>query len=74
VWVVEFFIFLTYFPYFEKNKRRLVRSPCCLCHPLIFFVFYAVHVISGESKQLVLSRISYSFGFWGLYLSGEEKI
>jgi hypothetical protein len=23
--------FLVYFPYFEKNESRLVRSPCCLC-------------------------------------------
>jgi hypothetical protein len=23
--------FLPYFPYFEKNKSRLMRSPCCLC-------------------------------------------
>jgi hypothetical protein len=23
--------FLVYFPYFEKNKRRLKISPCCLC-------------------------------------------
>jgi hypothetical protein len=22
---------LAYFPYFEKNKSRLMRSPCCLC-------------------------------------------
>jgi replication initiation and membrane attachment protein DnaB len=29
------FQFLAYFPYFEKIKR-LMRSPCCLCIPLIF--------------------------------------
>jgi hypothetical protein len=23
--------FIAYFPHFEKNKRRLVRSLCCLC-------------------------------------------
>jgi hypothetical protein len=23
--------FLIYFPYLKKNKRRLMRSPCCLC-------------------------------------------
>jgi hypothetical protein len=23
--------FLAYFPYFEKNKSRLMRSSCCVC-------------------------------------------
>jgi hypothetical protein len=58
----ERFIFLAYFPYFDKIKRRLMRQPCCLCiHlciPLNFFVFYAVHVISKERRWLILPRTS----------------
>jgi hypothetical protein len=37
---------------FEK-KKRLMRSPCCLCiAPPKFFVFYAVRGISKESRRL----------------------
>jgi hypothetical protein len=48
--------FLAYFPIL-KNKRRLMRSSCCLpVSPLIFLDLYAVRVISKESRQLVLPR------------------
>lgn len=37
-----------------------MKSPCCLSVflyiPFIFFVFVAVHVVSKESSQLVMSR------------------
>jgi hypothetical protein len=29
--------FLAYFAYFEKNKSKFMRSPCCLCSPPINF-------------------------------------
>jgi hypothetical protein len=35
-----------------KNKRRLMRSPCCLCMPPYFFVLYAVRIVS---KRLTIS-------------------
>jgi hypothetical protein len=36
-------------------RRRLVRSPCCLCVCVLHYFFYAVRVISRETKRLVLS-------------------
>jgi hypothetical protein len=39
-------------------RRRLMRSPCCLCIPSIFFAFYAVRVVSKENRRLVLPRTS----------------
>jgi hypothetical protein len=35
-----------------------MRSPYCLCPPLVFFVCYADRVVSKESKRLVLLRTS----------------
>jgi hypothetical protein len=40
--------FLAYCPYFEKNKRRLMRSPCCLCHSLIFL--FSMQSMSYQRK------------------------
>jgi hypothetical protein len=38
-----------------------MRSPCCLCVRVSYltFVFYAVRVVSKESRLLVLARTSY---------------
>jgi hypothetical protein len=49
---------------FSPNSvRRLMRTLCCLCIcvPPNFFVFYAVHVVTKESRPLVLPGISYVY-------------
>jgi hypothetical protein len=56
-----------------------MRSPCCLCIPYFFFVFYAVRVVWKEIGRLLLPRTCFDlkqrFGEWILPLpSGEEPI
>jgi hypothetical protein len=50
---------------YVENKRRLMRAPCpfCVPPPNIFF-FYAVRVISKESRQLVFPRTCCFFLSW----------
>jgi hypothetical protein len=43
---------------FRKNKIRLMKSPSCLCVSLSFFLFYAVLLVSKESRLLILPRTS----------------
>jgi hypothetical protein len=42
--------------------RRLMRSPCYLflCIPLVFFVFFVVHVVLKGNRRLVLPRTACS--------------
>jgi hypothetical protein len=49
-------VFFSLLSVFWKNKRRLMRSPCCLyvCVSPFFFAFYAVRVVSKDSRWLVL--------------------
>jgi hypothetical protein len=69
---------LAYFPILKKNKRGLMRSLCCLCIPLNFFVFYTIRVVSfvvyavrAVSKKS--RRTSCFTWFTGLYCRGSKN-
>jgi hypothetical protein len=52
---------------------RFMISPCCLYVRLNFFVFYVVHVVSKESRRLVLPRAT-SFELRFFYTQKRFKI
>jgi hypothetical protein len=68
--------FLVYFPYFEKNKSRLIRSPSCLCTPLSFLVSGLANTFLQQRIQnrILLSTLFFMSPFFPPYHSAATAL
>jgi hypothetical protein len=71
---------LAYFPYFEKNKRRLMRSPCCVCVPrIVARQRLGKHVPMATNTHATIEELSDEVFFWESYrvkysICSERKV